>query len=66
MNFHTPQNQSLTEIPFFAVKNHTLVCPEREFLKRDYPNLPYDMVKITAQDGRKIYIPRHKLSTADF
>jgi hypothetical protein len=66
MNFHTPQNQSVTETPFFAVKNNTLVSLENEFLKKDYPTLPYDMVKITAQDGRKIYIPRNKLSSADY
>ena len=66
MNFHAPQNQTITELPTFAVRNNTLVTPEKVFVKRDYPNLPCDMVKITAQDGRKIYIPRHKLSSADF
>jgi hypothetical protein len=66
MNFHTPQSQSHTPLPVFAVRNNTLISPEKIFTKRDYPNLPDDMVKITAQDGRKIYIPRHKLNSADY
>lgn len=65
MNFHSPQNQSVTILPVFAVKNNTLVIPEKEYTKRDYPSLPYDMVKITAQNGQKIYVRRDKLGSAE-
>jgi hypothetical protein len=65
MNYHIPKRQSRTPVPKFAVKNGMLVCPEKIYSQQDYPSLPSDMVKITAQNGKKIYIPREKLSSAE-
>jgi hypothetical protein len=66
MKFHTPKNQSLTPLPVFAVRNNTLVHAKKVFLKRDYPNLPYDMVKIMGQNGKNVYLPLSKVSAADY
>jgi hypothetical protein len=66
MKFHAPESQSEAEHSTFAVKSNTLVHQEKVFEKKHYPSLPHDMVKITAQNGQKIYVSRHKLSSADY
>lgn len=69
MNYHLPVNQEPSAELGFAVRNKELVTPSKVYRKSQYPNLPNDMVKIMAQDGRNIFLPITKfkeLSTMDF
>ena len=65
MNWHTPQAIKRVDVPRFATKNGELICPEKIYTKEEYPNLPEDMVKITGQNGQKIFIKRSKISAMD-
>lgn len=63
MQFHIPVTQNVSrEVPAFMVHNNELVCPKNIYRKAQYPKLPHDMVKVTSQDGRNIFIPYHKLA----
>jgi hypothetical protein len=65
MQYHTPQTIKRVQVPQFAVKNGELICPEKIFTKEEYPHLKQDLVKITGQNGQKIYVPRNKVSPMD-
>jgi hypothetical protein len=57
MNYHTPITQNVEKFqPFLGVKNNSLVYPTNVYLKKQYPNLPYDMVKIPGMDGRNHFV----------
>lgn len=61
MNFHTPVMQTTVKLADFVVRNNELVSPQKLYTKAQYPNLPYDMVKIASADGRNIFLPAHKV-----
>jgi len=65
MQFHTPQKIMRVEVPTFAKKGDEIVCPEKIFTKEEYPHLKNDLVKITGQNGQKIYVNRKKISAMD-
>ena len=65
MQYHIPQTIKKVQVPQFAVKNGELVCPEKIFTREEYPHLKHDLVKITGQNGQKIYINRNKVSPMD-
>ena len=65
MQFHTPTSTKRVALPTFVIKNGELVCPEKIYTKDEYPNLRHDMVKITAQNGQKIFVNRSKVSAMD-
>lgn len=62
MRYHTPiQSQSgIESIPQFLERNGELVSADAFYSKGEYPNLAHSLVKITTQDGRKIFLPKHK------
>lgn len=65
MNYHTPKTIKQIDVPTFATKNGELICPEKIFTREEYPHLPHDMVKITGQNGQKIFVNRNKIHAMD-
>lgn len=62
MNYHTPATQNVNcPVPQLAEKSGEIVCPEKVYLKKQFPSLPYDMVKIKGRDGTNIYIRLTKI-----
>lgn len=68
MNYHTTPvaNSNSRKIPTFVVKNGELIVPQKIFSKKDYPTLPFDMVKLVGRDGTNIYIPKSKISSLEY
>lgn len=62
MNYHTPQESRTVKKPEFLVLNGALVVPQKIYTKREYPKFSDDMVKLTSQDGRNIFLPISKLA----
>jgi hypothetical protein len=63
MNYHVPVKQDVSnEVPTFMLRRDELICPQNIYRKEQYPNLPCDMVKVTAQDGSDIFVPISKLT----
>lgn len=66
MNYHVPLLGRIPiDIPLFAERNGELISPEKIYSSDEYPTLPCTMVKIVGRNGRRIFIPIHKVKAME-